>query len=310
MIGLAARRAARAAVVLWVAISIVFVLALGAGDPAVATLGPRASAAQLQAYRHRHGLDRPLWAQYATYMGGLMHGDLGRSMRDQQPVAQVIAVRLPRTMLLGALALGFELALGIALGTLAALRRNSMTDAVLMGISFLGISAPTFLTGLLFLQVVAFRLGWFPVGGYGVDPMDHLRHAILPSFTLAIVGAATYARMMRSELIETLRHDYVRTARAKGLGPRAVLRHAMRSALIPIVTMVGLSMPILVSGAVVTETVYGWPGIGRLAFEAISAGDVPLVMGIVLVAALAVQAGNLSADLAVAWLDPRVRPQR
>ena len=176
-----------------------------------------------------------------------------------------------------------------------------------MAVAFLGVSAPTFLTGLVFLQVFAFRLGWFPVGGYGVDLVDHVRHALLPALTLAIVGAATYARITRSEMIDTLRQDYVRTARAKGLAPIHVVRHAFRNALLPIVTLLGLSMPLLVSGAVITETIYGWPGVGRLAVESIAGGDVPIILGVVLVASVSVQLGNLGADLVVARLDPRIR---
>nr|MDQ3034593.1 ABC transporter permease [Myxococcota bacterium] len=300
----------RGLLVVWVATSIVFVLAHGAGDPASAMLGVRASPAQLQAFRERHGLDGGLHEQYGRWLGGVVRLDLGRSWRDEQPVGEVIATRLPRTMLLGGLALLFELLIGVSIGTIAALRRNGPIDTVVMGLAFLGISAPTFLTGLVFLQIFAFRLGWFPVGGYGVDLLDHVRHALLPALTLAIVGAATYARIMRSEMIDTLRQDYVRTAKAKGLSPLSVVRHAFRNALLPIVTLIGLSMPLLVSGAVITETIYAWPGVGRLAFESISSGDVPTILGVVLIASVAVQFGNLGADLAIARLDPRIRLQR
>lgn len=309
MIGLLARRALRGVLVVWLATSIVFVLAHGAGDPASAMLGVRASPAQLQAFREQHGLEGALHEQYARWISGVVRLDLGRSWRDEQPVGEVIATRLPRTMLLGGLALLFELLIGVTIGTLAALRRNGAIDTAAMGLAFLGISAPTFLTGLVFLQIFAFRLGWFPVGGYGVDLVDHVRHALLPALTLAIVGAATYARIMRSEMIETLRQDYVRTAKAKGLSRAQVLQHAFRNALLPIVTLIGLSMPLLVSGAVITETIYAWPGVGRLAFESISSGDVPTILGVVLIASIAVQLGNLGADLAIARLDPRIRLQ-
>lgn len=304
------RRLGRAVFVVWAATSIVFLLAQGVGDPASATLGVHATPEQLRAFREEHGLDRTLGQRYLGWWAGVVRLDLGRSWRDEQPVGEVIATRLPRTMLVGSLALAFELMIGLAIGTIAALRRNRALDTAAMGLAFLGISAPTFLTGLLFLQILAFRLGWFPVGGYGVDRLDHLRHAVLPALTLAIVGAATYARIMRSEMIETLRQDYVRTAKAKGLPPRSVVRHAFRNALLPIVTLVGLSMPLLVSGAVITETIYQWPGIGRVAYESISAGDVPMILGVVLVAAIAVQLGNLGADLAIAALDPRIRREQ
>lgn len=307
MTALLGRRVLRGVLVVWIATSIVFLLAHGAGEPAVAMLGPRATPERVQQFNEQHGLDAPLLVQYGRYWAGVVTGDLGRSWRDGQPVAEVLGTRLPRTMLLGGLALLFELVIGLGIGTLAALRRNGPLDTMAMAVAFLGVSAPTFLTGLIFLQIFAFRLGWFPVGGYGVDLVDHVRHALLPALTLAIVGAATYARIMRSEMIETLRQDYVRTARAKGLAPFHVVRHAFRNALLPIVTLLGLSMPLLVSGAVITETIYGWPGIGRLAVESIAGGDVPIILGVVLVASVSVQLGNLGADLVVARLDPRIR---
>ncbi|UJR80910.1 ABC transporter permease [Sandaracinus amylolyticus] len=307
MTSLLARRLLRGVLVVWAAVSLVFLLAHGAGDPAVSMLGARATPERVREFNAAHGLDAPLHEQYARFWGGVLTGDLGTSWRDEQPVARVLGTRLPRTMLLGGIALALEVMIGLGIGTLAALRRNGPLDTLVMAIAFLGISAPTFLTGLVFLQIFAFRLGWFPVGGYGVDALDHVRHAMLPALTLAIVGAATYARIMRSEMIETLRQDYVRTARAKGLSPIHVVRHAFRNALLPIVTLLGLSTPLLVSGAVITETIYGWPGVGRLAVESISSGDVPILLGVVLVASIAVQLGNLGADLAVARLDPRIR---
>ncbi|MCS6797493.1 MAG: ABC transporter permease [Myxococcota bacterium] len=302
------RRLAWALFVVWAALSLVFVLVHGVGDPAAATLGPRAGAEQLREFRRKHGLDRPLLEQYARYVAGVVRGDLGTSFRDEQPVSRVIATRLPRTLLLGALALAFELVIGLGLGIFAALRRNTIWDTGTVALTFVGISAPTFVTGLVFLYVFAFLYGWFPVGGYGVDALDHLRHAILPAFTLAIFGAATYARLMRSEMVEVLGSDYVRTARAKGASRlRAALAHAARNAMLPVVVLVGLQLSTLVSGAIITEQIYAWPGMGRLAFEAISALDAPLVLGVVLVTAATVQAGNLLADIAIAALDPRVR---
>ncbi|MFO0680627.1 MAG: ABC transporter permease [Sandaracinus sp.] len=301
------RRLGRSLVVVWLAMSAVFVLTNLIGDPAVASLGPRAHESQIAEFRRAHQLDRPFYAQYAAYFGGLVTGDLGRSYRDEQPVLDVLWTRMPRTMLLGAMALVLELILGVAIGIVAALRKNTFVDTALMSLAFLGVSTPSFLLGLVFLQVLAFRLGLFPVGGYGVDALDHVRHGFLPAFTLAVLGAATYARLLRSELVETLRADYVRTARAKGM-PRAsvVLRHALRNALLPIVTVAGLSLPLLVGGAIITESIYDWPGVGRLAIEAIYTLDVPVLLGVVLFSALAVQVGNVGADLVIAWLDPRV----
>lgn len=303
-----AARLGRSLFVVWAAMSLVFVIAHGIGDPAVAALGPNARAEQIQQYRVRHGLDRPFLERYGSYFADALRGDLGRSFRDEQPVMEVLLTRLPRTMLLGSMALAFEILLGVALGVAAALRRHRALDTFAMGLAFLGVSAPTFVTGLVFLQVFAFRLGLFPVGGYGSDPLDHVYHAILPAFTLAIVGAATYARLVRAEMIETLRSDYVRTARMKGLPePRVVLGHALRNALLPAITLAGLSLPLLVSGAIITESLYDWPGMGRLAIESIHSLDVPMLLGIVLFASIAVQLGNLGAELAISAIDPRVK---
>lgn len=303
-----AMRLLRSLFVIWASMSLVFVITNFIGDPAAASLGPNAHAEQLAQYRERHGLDRPFVVQYFDYLAHAATGDLGRSFRDEQPVLEVILTRLPRTMLLGAMAIIFELCLGVSLGVIAALRRRRAADAFAMGLAFLGVSAPTFLTGLVFLQVFAFRLGWFPVGGYGVGPLDHLWHGILPAFTLAIVGAATYARLVRGEMIETLRSDYVRTARMKGLSPRrVVVGHALRNALLPAITLTGLSLPLLVSGAIITESLYDWPGMGRLAIESIHSLDVPMLLGIVLFASIAVQVGNLGAELVISAIDPRVK---
>jgi peptide/nickel transport system permease protein len=305
-----ARRVGRSVFVVWVAMSLVFVLANLIGDPAIATLGPRAHASQIAEFREAHGLDRPFYQQYLGYFGGMLRGDLGRSFRDDQPVLDVVLVRLPRTVLLGAMAMGFELLFGLSIGVLAALRRNTFIDTLAMSLSYLGSSTPSFLIGLLLMQVLAFRLGWFPVGGYGVTPLEHVEHALLPALTLAVVGAATYARILRSEMIETLRADYVRTARSKGLSrSRVVIAHAMRNAVLPIVTLVGLSMPLLVGGAIVTETVFGWPGMGRLAYEATTSLDVPILLGVVLMSAITVQVGNLLAEVVVSRIDRRVKSE-
>ena len=308
MSGRIGQKLLRSVFVVWVAMSLVFVLTNLIGDPAIATLGPRAHASQIAEFRVAHGLDRPFYVQYLTYFAGILHGDLGRSFRDDQPVLAVVLTRLPRTVLLGALAMTFELIFGLAIGLVAALRRNTVIDTLAMSLAFLGISTPSFLIGLLLLQVVAFRLGWLPVGGYGVTPVEHVQHALLPATTLAVVGASTYARVLRGEMIETLRADYVRTARSKGLSQaRVVLAHGLRNAVLPIVTLVGLSMPLLVGGAIVTETVFGWPGVGRLAIEAVYALDVPILLGVVLMSAITVQAGNLLADVVVGRIDRRVK---
>ena len=310
MLSFIARRLGWAIVVLWIVMSGVFMLVHVIGDPARAALGEKAGPAQLDAFRHKHGLDRPLTSRYGQYLLSLATFDLGSSFQDEEPVLQLIGRRLPRTLLLGGMALIMELLLGLGIGIVAALRRNSWFDTAVMGTAILGISMPTFVSGLLFLSYFAFRLGWFPVGGYGVDFIDNVTHAFLPALTLAVAGAATYARVMRGEMIEALRSDYVRTAHAKGLAPaRVVLLHAGKNALLPIVTMVGMSLRMLVSGAIITEAIYGWPGMGRLAVEAISGLDLPVVMGIVFIASGAVQLGNVLADITVAAIDPRVRAE-
>jgi peptide/nickel transport system permease protein len=302
------RRLAWAILVLWLVMSGVFLLVHVIGDPARAALGEKAGPAQLDAFRRKHGLDRPLGERYGTYLWSLATLDLGTSYQDEEPVLELIGRRLPRTMLLGAMALMFELVLGLGIGIATAVKRNTWFDTGMMAVAIVGISMPTFVTGLWFLSYFAFRMGLFPVGGYGVDFVDHLRHGFLPALTLAVVGAATYARVMRGEMIEALRSDYVRTARAKGAASwRVLFLHAGKNALLPIVTMVGISLRMLVSGAIITEAIFGWPGMGRLAVEAISGLDLPVVMGIVFVACTAVQLGNVLADITVAALDPRVR---
>jgi peptide/nickel transport system permease protein len=310
-------------VVVFLALTSVFFLANAVGDPARAALGPQASPEALEAWRRSEGYDRPVLERYQEYFfgtperdrerlrsvatDGLIRGDLGRA-RDKQSVLSVIGTRLPRTLLLSGMALSFEIAFGLILGTLAALRRGTLLDTGFMGIAFLGISIPTFVSGPIFLLVFAFRLGWFPIGGYGLGFWDHVYHGLLPALTMAVIGAATYARVMRSEMIDTMQSDYIRTARAKGLHPfQVVVGHGVRNAMLPIVTLMGLSFPLLVSGAIITEQVYNWTGMGRLAIESISSQDDKVIMGVVLIAAVFVQIGNLLADIAVGILDPRVR---
>lgn len=308
MIELVLKRVATGVLIVFAATTFIFFLANGIGDPALATLGPNASAERLAEFRAQHGLDQPLVVQYGRYLGEAVQGDLGRSFRDQQPVATVIWNRLPRTVLLMGMALSLQYLFGLTIGILAALRRNTWFDTGFMGLAFLGISVPNFVSGPVFLLLFAFLLGWFPIGGYGVGFVDHLWHALLPALTMAIIGASTEARVMRSEMIDTLGADYVRTARAKGLHPvRVVLAHAARNALLPIVTLLGLHLPYLVAGAIITEHVYAWPGMGRLVIESITSLDVPVIMGVVVITAVSVQVGNGLADIAVGALDPRVR---
>lgn len=301
-------RLLRSLFVLWLAMTLVFFAVHGVGDPAVATLGPQARPEQIDAFRARHGLDQPLLTQYGDYLVGLSTFELGTSWRDGREVVDVLGTRISRTLVLMSIATLFELVIGLGIGLLAARKRGSLIDTVAMGASFLGVSTPSFFLGVLALQFVAFRFGLFPVGGYGVDAADHLVHALLPALVLAALGAATYARLFRSEIIEVSAEEHVRTARAKGLSPtRVLLVHVVRNALPAIITMIGLSLPGLVAGAVVTETVFGWPGMGRLAIESIYTFDLPMLLGIVFLSAITVQLGNLGAEIVVAWMDPRTR---
>jgi peptide/nickel transport system permease protein len=330
MIRFIVQRALWGVLVVMSVVTLVFFLIFVAGDPAVTILGPQARAEQIADFKAKKGLDQPVTTQFLSYLGvlpcvrkdspkyehadgtrgfcGVLQGDLGESYSHHESVADVIGHRLPRTLLLAALAILFELLIGLTAGIVAALRRNRWTDTSIMFATFVGISLPTYVTGPIALLLFAFLLGWFPFGGYGVDAIDHIYHALLPSMILAIAGAATYARIMRGELIETLRHDHVRTARAKGMPPRrVVVRHAIRNALLPVVTLIGLSLPFLVGGAIITEKIFAWPGLGLLTIESIHSLDAPVIMAVVLMFGVAVQVGNLLADIAVAALDPRIR---
>ena len=272
-------------------------------DPVRMIAGRSASPATVESIRHQLGLDRPIPVQYATYVGKLVRGDLGRSYVQKAEVTKLIQSRLPATLLLMAGAIFFELLIGLPAGMLAATRRGKRIDRGVMILSFAGISTPQFVVGLLLLYVFAYLLGWFPLSGYG-----SLSHLILPALTLGLAGGGWYSRMMRSSMVEVLRHDYIRTARAKGLSERnVVLVHAFRNAILPVVAMIGLDVGIFMSGAVVVESVYGWPGIGQLAWLAIQRVDIPIIMGVTLVAAVAIVIGNLVADLLAPMIDPRVR---
>jgi peptide/nickel transport system permease protein len=270
-----ALRLLRSIFVVWVAMTLVFFAVHGVGDPASATLGSHARAEQVEAFRERHGLNQPLLQQYGNFVLGMARFDLGSSWRDERTVADVIAIRLPRTLVLMTMALFFEVLFGMLIGIATSLRRGSLFDSLAMGVAFLGVSTPSFFLGLIALHVFAARLRLFPVGGYGVDALDHVRHALLPALVLAALGTATYARLLRSEMIEVLSRDHVRMAKAKGLAAwRVVFVHVVRNALPPIITLVGLSLPSLVAGAVVTETVFAWPGMGLLAMESLGSASV------------------------------------
>jgi peptide/nickel transport system permease protein len=283
-----------------VTFSLIYVLP---ADPVRQMLGRNATPQMIENARQELGLDRPLPEQYARYVMRLAQGDLGRSYVQKTQVADLVLSRLPATLLLLAGAIFFELLIGIPAGIFAATRRGRRIDRWIMMASFAGVSAPQFVVGLLLLYVFANLLGLFPMGGFG-----SFSQLILPALTLGIAGGGWYARMMRSSMVEVLRQDYVRTARAKGLGPaKVVLVHALRNGVLPIVAMVGLDVGFFMSGAVVVESVYGWPGIGQLAWIGIQRVDSPIIMGVTLVAAIGILIGNLVADLITPLIDPRVR---
>ncbi len=298
------RRLVQAALIL-LGVSLVtfFLLYLLPADPVRQIAGRSATAQTVQNIREQLGLDQPFVVQYWRYLSGLVHGDLGRSYLQKSEVAVLIWARLPATLLLMAGAIGCELLLGLTMGIIAALRRGSMTDQSLMIVSFIGVSAPQFVVSLLLLYVFAVKLGWFPIGGYGT-----FGHLVLPALTLGIVGSGWYSRMMRSSMIEVLRQDYIRTARAKGLARRRVVfRHALPNAILPIIAMIGIDIGIFMGGIVVVESVFGWPGIGQLAWQAIQRIDIPIIMAVTLVSACAIVLGNLLADLVTPFIDPRIR---
>ncbi|MBI4461176.1 MAG: ABC transporter permease [Acidobacteria bacterium] len=285
-------------------ISLVFFLIhLVPGDPVQQMLGEGARAADVEQLRRDLGLDRPLLAQYANYWRALFRGDLGQSFRFGSPVTQTILARYPATMQLSLAALAVALFFSIPAGVYSAVHRGKWRDRLLGFFSLLGLSFPNFALGPVLILVFAILLGWLPVSGYGTFP-----HLILPALTLGSGLAAILTRMARASLLEELRQDYVRTARAKGLIEKVVLfRHVLRNSLIPIVTVVGLQLGALLSGAIVTEVIFSWPGIGRLTLQAINSRDYPLVQGCFLAISLTYIAVNLLTDLIYTVVDPRIR---
>lgn len=285
---------------------LVFLLnAAALGDPARAAMGQRADPEAVARIRSEYALDRPLAVQYATWMGRLLRGDLGFSFHQQRPVTEVIAERAPATLALAVAATVVAVVVGMAMGVVAAVRPGSALDHLLMTIAVLGISTPVFWLGMMLSLVFAVTLGWLPVSGFGDGDLAHL---VLPALTLGALHTGTIARMTRSSLLEVVRQDFVQAARAKGLAETTVLgKHALRNALIPVVTVVGIGLADLLVGAPLTETVFAWPGLGRLLVASVGQRDLPVVMGAVLVFALVYVVGNLLVDLAYLVVDPRTR---
>ncbi|MEB3329116.1 MAG: ABC transporter permease, partial [Candidatus Sericytochromatia bacterium] len=273
------------------------------GDPARTMAGPQADAATVARIHAQLGLDDPVWWRFGRYVWNALQGDLGRSFLTDQPVLPAILERLPATALLALGAVVVYVALGGALGVLGAVRAGSSADRLGSGLALAGLSVPSFWIGLVLLYLFAYRFPLFPLGG-----AETLSHLVLPALTLGIAGAATYTRVLRQTLGEELHKDYIRAARARGLSePRVVLEHGLRNAALPLVTLLGLDFAGLLGGAVLTESIFAWPGIGQQAYQAIATLDVPMIMGTVLVSATGIIIVNAVVDGLYRWLDPRLR---
>lgn len=320
MAGFLARRLGTAALVAFGVATITFLLIhLAPGSPLAGSgENPYVSADVIEQMRRNFALDRPLHIQYVRYLANLIRGDWGMSFTMHRPVLDAFRDALPNTLLLAAAALIVDFLLGIAIGTIQGMRAGSWFDRVSSGVTLTLYSVPQFWLGLMLVLVFGQTLGWLPVGGV-VDPvlyparsllgklLDRGAHLILPALTLGLIGAAATARYQRAAVLEVVRQDFIRAARARGLTEGAVARHALRNAILPTITLFGLSLPMLLSGAVLVETVFAWPGMGRLAVEAIQRRDYPVVTGAAALVALAVVAGNFVADVLTRVADPRTR---
>ncbi|MDR7428426.1 MAG: ABC transporter permease [Armatimonadota bacterium] len=304
MAGYVGRRLLLLLPVLLGVLTVVFVLMRAVpGDPARLIAGPEATQTELEAVRREWGLDAPLPVQYLQYLSRVARGDLGESIRSRRPVTVELAARFPNTLRLALASLLIMTVLGVSAGILAATHQNTFLDYASMAVALVGISMPIFWLGLMLMLLFSLYLGWLPATG-----RDGPAHLVLPAITLGTALTAVVARITRASMLEVLRQDYIRTARAKGLSERLVVwAHALRNALIPTVTVVGLNFGGLLSGAVLTETVFAWPGIGRLIVDAIEMRDYPVVQGGVLLVALTYSLVNLIVDVAYAFIDPRIR---
>jgi peptide/nickel transport system permease protein len=290
-------------VLLGISLLLFFMLRMLPGDPAQVLAGQMATPKEIENIRHQLGFDRPIYEQYLIYMGHLARFDLGRSARTQNPVSEEIWARLPNTMLLAVVAIGLACLIGIPAGIISAVRANSWIDYLVTTTALFGLSMPVFWLGLMLVVVFSIILRWLPAGGIG-----GWRYVILPSITLASFVVAFIARMTRATMLETLSQDFTTTARSKGLPEKIiVIKHAFRNALIPIITVVGLQFGLLLGGAVLTETVFAWPGIGRLIVDSILARDYPMIQGVILIFGLLYILVNLVVDLIYGFVDPRIR---
>jgi len=287
-----------------VTILVFLMLQLVPGDPAEIFLGEHQSSPELlEQVRHDMGLDRPLHIQYLSYVWNALRGDLGNSLFNNQPVAGQILDALPSTLELSLTSMAISTLLGVSLGILAALKHNTWVDSLSMGLALVGVSMPVFWLGLLMIFFFSVRLKWFPPMGHG-----DLKRLVLPAFALGLLSSATLARLVRSSMLEVMNEDYVRTARAKGLSEkRVIIRHALRNALIPAVTVLGLQFGRLLSGAVLTETIFARLGLGRMYVESILNKDITLIQGLTLMLAISIMVSNILVDISYAVLDPRIR---
>ncbi len=299
-------RLGRALLTIALVVTFAFVVLRLSGDPAMLILNVDAPHEAIAAFRQAWGLDRPLWVQYLAYFGNILHGDLGQSMRDGRPAAALVMERIPATLAIALPALLMKVGLGIPAGVQAALHRGSLTDRLVMAAAVAGFTVPSFVLGLVLVLVFAVKLGWLPSGG-----QDSVLSPILPTITLGIGGAAVLARFTRSAMLEVLGQPYIRTAMAKGVPWRRVVRgHALPNAAIPTVTIVGFMVGSLMAGAVVVESVFSWPGVGRLLVVAVSNRDLAVVQCILLLVAATMVLSNLAVDLLYGVLDPRLRVAR
>jgi ABC-type dipeptide/oligopeptide/nickel transport system permease component len=293
-----------------VSVLVFLILHMSPGDPALMIAGADAPPETIKAVREELGLDRPLYEQYATYLGRVVQGDLGRSVRSKEPVTKLIGETFPRTATLAVAALLVAVAVALPTGIVSAVRRNSWVDNVTRFGAFLGVSMPVFAVGLLLMWLVAYKFRLLPLSGYGgpIWTAKGFKSVILPAVTSASFSIAVLTRLTRSSMLEVVGQDYIRTARAKGLSNRIVVyKHALRNALLPVVTVLGVQFGGLMGGAVVTETIFAWPGMGRLALNAILSRDFPVVQGVVLLVAVMFVGANLLVDLVYGLIDPRIQ---
>lgn len=312
MLGFVTKRIAFVVPVLLVVLVAVFLLQVALpGDPATIIAGPEAGAEQIATVKIQLGLDKPVWDQFATYLGHAVRGDLGASYASGQPVTTMIGNALPVTASLALVAILFTLLLGVPLGVLAALKRGRAADRVVSAVSAVAIAVPPFVFGFILVIAVALRATWFPATGYtdlSQDPVQWFEHLVLPGLSFALPLSAEVARQVRGALADTLELDFIRTARASGLSPFVVVaKHAARTASIPVITIFGLQAGRLLGGAIVVEQIFGIPGIGSLAYQSVIGRDLPLIRGVVIVTAMIVIVINLAVDIGATLLNPRLR---